>query len=94
MASRIWITDYHAAKFRSEDGSLLPIVRILIESAALQLIVELIVLALYAANANSQYIILAMITPIVVRFSLAVRLLESCLLDYQYTTLNEIAPPL
>lgn len=50
-----------------EKHSLLPVVRVFIESAALQLVVEVIVFCLYATHANSQYIVLAMITPTVVR---------------------------
>lgn len=67
MSYRIWSTDRRTGKYCTEKYSLLPIVRILIESAALQLVVEVIVFCLYATYANSQYIVLAMITPTVVR---------------------------
>ena len=44
----------------------MPIVRILIESASLQFFVEVLLLALYAANYNAQYILLEIVTPLVV----------------------------
>ena len=53
------------------------VVRILVESAALQLIVEIIVLAFYAAGLNAQYILLEMITPIVVRVPVPCRVMRS-----------------
>ncbi len=66
MAYKIWATDRLSASFRTQKSNLLPIVRILIESAALQLIVEILLLALYAANYNAQYILLEIVTPLVV----------------------------
>ena len=67
MAYRIWQTDRRSAKYRTGEGNLLPLMRILVESAALQLLVELLLLALYAANINAQYILLELVTPLVVR---------------------------
>lgn len=49
------------------SGGLLSVIRILIESAALQLIAELILLAFYSADMNAQFIMLEAITPLVVR---------------------------
>ena len=69
MAYRIWQTDRRSAKYRTGEGNLLPLMRILVESAALQLLVELLLLALYAANINAQYILLELVTPLVVRVS-------------------------
>lgn len=66
MAYRIWTADRHAAKYRADKGNLMPILRILVESAALQLIIEIIVLGLYAGGNNAQYILLETITPSVV----------------------------
>ncbi|EKM51486.1 uncharacterized protein PHACADRAFT_261647 [Phanerochaete carnosa HHB-10118-sp] len=65
MAYRIWSTERFSAKYRLDNRSLLPYLRILIESAALQLIAELIVLALYASGRNAQYILLEALTPVV-----------------------------
>ena len=45
---------------------LLPIAQILVKSAVLQLIAEIILLALYSRNINAQYILLECVTPIVV----------------------------
>ena len=67
MAYRIGMADRKTAKYRMSSGSLMPVLRILVESAALQLVIELIVLILYACNHNTQYILLETITPIVVR---------------------------
>ncbi|KAF4598325.1 hypothetical protein EYR38_006722 [Pleurotus pulmonarius] len=64
MAFRIWRTTHQSAKFRTDKG-LIPILRILVESAALQLVVEILLLALYCSNINAQYILLELVTPVV-----------------------------
>ncbi|KAF7419689.1 hypothetical protein PC9H_002281 [Pleurotus ostreatus] len=64
MAFRIWRTSAQSAQYRTENA-LLPVVRILIESAALQLIVEGVLLALYSRNANAQYVLMELVTPTV-----------------------------
>lgn len=68
MAFRIWRTTHQSAKFRTDKG-LIPILRILVESAALQLVVEILLLALYCSNINAQYIMLELVTPVVVSHS-------------------------
>ena len=68
MAYKIWKTDRQSAAFRAQESSLLPIVRILVESAALQLFVEILLVSLYAADYNAQYILLEIVTPLVVGF--------------------------
>lgn len=65
MAFRIWRTSTKSAQYKTENA-LLPIARILIESAALQLIVEILLLALYSQTVNAQYILLELVTPTVV----------------------------
>lgn len=50
-------------------GNLLPVLRILVESASLQFVVETILLGLYAADNNAQYILLEIVTPLVVSVS-------------------------
>lgn len=67
MAYRIWSADRRSARYRADTGNLMPILRILVESAALQLLVEMLVLIFYASGLNSQYILLETITPLVVR---------------------------
>ena len=68
MAYRIWDAERRSASLRADSArSLMPILRILVESAALQFIVEAILLALYAADYNAQYLLLEPVTPIVVR---------------------------
>lgn len=71
MAYKIWKTDRQSAAFRAQESSLLPIVRILVESAALQLFVEILLVSLYAADYNAQYILLEIVTPLVVRLYLS-----------------------
>lgn len=68
MAYKIWITDRRSASYRANisRGSLLPVLRILVESASLQLFVEAILLGLYSADINAQYILLEIVTPLVV----------------------------
>ncbi|CAL1712308.1 unnamed protein product [Somion occarium] len=66
IAYRIWNTDRAVAPFRASNKSnLMPILRILVESVALQLLVEILVLALYAAQMNAQYILLETICSLV-----------------------------
>lgn len=69
MAYKIWVTDRRSASYRADvkRSSLLPVLRILLESASLQLFVEIILLALYLADYNAQYILLEIVTPLVVR---------------------------
>jgi uncharacterized membrane protein len=66
MAYRIWQTDRRSAAYRTNrEGNLMPILRILIESASIQFIIEVILLSLYSANYNAQYLLLEMVTPLV-----------------------------
>ncbi|KAF4588657.1 hypothetical protein EYR40_010210 [Pleurotus pulmonarius] len=69
MAFRIWRTSARSAQYKT-GSYLLPVARILIESAALQLVVEILLLALYSRAVNAQYILLELVTPTVVRLSL------------------------
>ncbi|PPQ91646.1 hypothetical protein CVT25_013201 [Psilocybe cyanescens] len=62
---RIWAIRKDSASYRLGNCSSIPIVHILIDSAALQLPFEIILLALYAAGLNAQYIMLECITPVV-----------------------------
>lgn len=68
MSYKIWITHRNTADYAIAKGRLLSIIRILIESAALQLLVEIVLLALYSANINAQYILLEAVTPTVVSY--------------------------
>ncbi|KAI0700190.1 hypothetical protein BC835DRAFT_1412211 [Cytidiella melzeri] len=66
MAYRIWQTDKRSATYRTNrESNLMPILRILIESASIQFIAEVILLSLYSANYNAQYMLLELITPLV-----------------------------
>lgn len=67
IAYRIWHTDRAVAPFRPDSkGRLFPIVRILIESVALQFTAEFILLILYVVMNNGQYIVLETICSLVV----------------------------
>lgn len=66
MAYRIWNAEKRMAKYRTSQSNLRPVLWILVESASLQFFVELVLLALYAANYNCQYLMLEPVTPLVV----------------------------
>ncbi|KAJ7439066.1 hypothetical protein B0H11DRAFT_2103248 [Mycena galericulata] len=64
MSWRLWQGERRIGGHRLGESTLMPILRILIESAALYLFVEILLLATYAVNYNVQYIILESVTPI------------------------------
>jgi len=65
MAYRIWSTDRRTAHYRTAASTLMPVLKILVESASLLFVVEVLLLSLYLANYNAQYILLEIVTPIV-----------------------------
>ncbi|KAJ3851455.1 hypothetical protein EV368DRAFT_43108 [Lentinula lateritia] len=67
MGYRIWSTHRQSSRFATghNNSRLLPILRILVESAALQLIIEIVLLALYCSDINAQYILLESVASIV-----------------------------
>ncbi|KAF7351554.1 hypothetical protein MSAN_01587900 [Mycena sanguinolenta] len=66
MVLRLWTIDKQSARIRVGGSSVfMPLLLILVESAALYLFVEILLLALYAANYNAQYILLESITPVI-----------------------------
>ncbi|KAF8975501.1 hypothetical protein BDQ17DRAFT_1385473 [Cyathus striatus] len=65
MSYRIWTTHRNAVDYHVGNGRLLSIMWILIESAALQIITEFILLVSICAYNNSQYVVLEWITPLV-----------------------------
>ncbi|KAF9493004.1 hypothetical protein BDN71DRAFT_1450827 [Pleurotus eryngii] len=65
MAFRIWRTSSESAKYYKIENTLLPIIRVLVESAALQLIVETLTLGLYAGDLNAVLLPQGLVTPIV-----------------------------
>ncbi|KAJ7682236.1 hypothetical protein DFH06DRAFT_290223 [Mycena polygramma] len=70
MAWRIGATDGKASSYRVGQSNFMPILRILVESAAFYLVAELILLILYACNNNAQFIALEAITPVTVSFGI------------------------
>ncbi|KAJ3842651.1 hypothetical protein F5878DRAFT_374850 [Lentinula raphanica] len=65
MSYRIWTTHRQSSSYASSQSHLMPILRILVESAALQLVVEIVLLALYSQDINAQYILLESVASIV-----------------------------
>lgn len=65
MGYRIWQADRKTASIRTGRSNLMPILRILIESASIQFMAEVILLSLYSANYNAQYLVLESVTPLV-----------------------------
>lgn len=66
MSYRIVQAHRNSAAYTRGRSRLISVLRVLIESAALQLIVEIVLLALYSNDINAQYILLESVTPIVV----------------------------
>ncbi|THU96034.1 hypothetical protein K435DRAFT_966118 [Dendrothele bispora CBS 962.96] len=65
LAYRIWRTDQASAPFRTGQGLLRPFLQILIESASLQLTVQLLLLILYCVNDTALFIVHDASVPIV-----------------------------
>ncbi|KAJ6589485.1 hypothetical protein B0H19DRAFT_1103938 [Mycena capillaripes] len=65
MSWRLWLGERRAAAYRVGSSTFMPILLILVESAALYLFVEIILLSLYSVNYNAQYILLECVTPVV-----------------------------
>ncbi|KAK7690204.1 hypothetical protein QCA50_006855 [Cerrena zonata] len=66
MAFRIWQIDHRSAKYRtSSEGRMMYVVRVLVESAGFLLMFEVILLGMYIANYNAQYILLDAIATVV-----------------------------
>ncbi|KAJ7023270.1 hypothetical protein C8F04DRAFT_1271589 [Mycena alexandri] len=65
MALRLWLTERKSPRFRMDSGAFLPVIRILVESAALYLFLEIVLLVFYSLNYNVQYILLDAMTPVI-----------------------------
>ncbi|KAJ7720405.1 hypothetical protein B0H16DRAFT_1474396 [Mycena metata] len=63
MALRLWLTERKSPRFRMDGGAFLPVIRILVESAALYLFLEILLLVFYSLSYNVQYIVLDAMTP-------------------------------
>ncbi|KAK7062758.1 hypothetical protein VNI00_000247 [Paramarasmius palmivorus] len=63
MTYRLWST--HRNSHVPTKSVLIPIMWILVESAMLQLIVEVILLGLFLANSNAQYVFFGLVVPII-----------------------------
>ena len=90
MIYRLWAAHRKSAAYdTSPKPRLLYIARILVESAALQLIVEIVLLALYCQDINAQYILLESVTSIVVLLN-TFHVIVSLIRDLQGITFNAI----
>ncbi|KAJ8076700.1 hypothetical protein PM082_001123 [Marasmius tenuissimus] len=66
MAYRLWRTHYQSASSAITTPAILfPVLRILVESASLQLIAETVLLGFFSAGRQEQFMIFGLITPIV-----------------------------
>ncbi|KAF7342642.1 hypothetical protein MSAN_02021000 [Mycena sanguinolenta] len=65
MALRLWTMEKQSARIRVGGSIFMPLLLILVESAALYLFVQVLLLVLYAVNYNAQFILLESITPVV-----------------------------
>jgi len=92
-AYRLWSVERASGEYRVHGGSFLPVVRILIESAALYLAAEIVLLAVYCAGSFAQYIIIDSIPPIVgITFSaIAIRVTWRSHEDHLLRTTNSKA---
>ncbi|KAJ7309401.1 hypothetical protein DFH08DRAFT_484995 [Mycena albidolilacea] len=63
MALRLWQVEKQSARYRLGGGNFIPVIKILVESAALYLLIEILLLALYTVDHNAQYILLECVTP-------------------------------
>jgi hypothetical protein len=68
MALRLWQVEKQSARYRLGGGNFIPVMKILVESAALYLLIEILLLALYTVDHNAQYILLECVTPTAVSF--------------------------
>lgn len=66
MAYRLYSSHRQTAAYKVGKSNVVRVMRILIESAALQLVAEFVLLILYTTNSPAQFILLEAITPIVV----------------------------
>ncbi|KAJ8509268.1 hypothetical protein ONZ45_g8545 [Pleurotus djamor] len=64
IAYRIWKTSAETLKYQLES-KVLGILRIIVESAAVQLLFEILLLVLFSVRVNEAYIVLEMVTPVV-----------------------------
>ncbi|KAJ8462333.1 hypothetical protein ONZ45_g17973 [Pleurotus djamor] len=64
IAYRIWKTSVETLKYQLES-KVLGILRIIVESAAVQLLFEILLLVLFSVRVNEAYIVLEMVTPVV-----------------------------
>ncbi|KAL0574163.1 hypothetical protein V5O48_007791 [Marasmius crinis-equi] len=65
MAWRIWTTHATSSKYLMTPSRLAPILKILLESAILQSIAEILLLVFYVRRMNAMFILLDAITPLI-----------------------------
>ncbi|THV06491.1 hypothetical protein K435DRAFT_960469 [Dendrothele bispora CBS 962.96] len=65
MGYRLWSTHRKSSRYITERSKLIEVLRIFLESAALQLVTQIILLALYSVHNNAQNLLLESSVPIV-----------------------------
>ncbi|KAG2129194.1 uncharacterized protein EDB93DRAFT_1332341 [Suillus bovinus] len=65
LAYRIWMIEHDVSTVRAKKNTMMPIVRVLVDSAALYSVVLLTSLITYARSNNGQLVIYEMVTPII-----------------------------
>ncbi|KAJ4490604.1 hypothetical protein J3R30DRAFT_111998 [Lentinula aciculospora] len=65
MSYRIWYTHRQSSLYSRGNSQLMSVMRILVESATLQLLIEILLLALYSSDINAQYIVIESIASVV-----------------------------
>ncbi|KAL0574643.1 hypothetical protein V5O48_007312 [Marasmius crinis-equi] len=66
MVYNLWMTHHKSSNSGAATPKILfPILKILVESASLQLIVEMVLLVLFASGRQEQFMIFGLVTPIV-----------------------------
>jgi len=65
IAYRLWDRERHISQYRASTFSFLPVMHIVIESAATYVLAQLVLVILYAIDDNAQYVVLESITPLI-----------------------------
>jgi len=66
MGYRLWSTHQKSSRYNTEKSKIISVLRIFLESAALQLVTQIILLILYSMHNNAQNLLLQSSVPIVV----------------------------
>ncbi|ESK89620.1 hypothetical protein Moror_8645 [Moniliophthora roreri MCA 2997] len=65
LAARLWTTHRRSCPYSVTNSILMPFMRILVESAALQLLAEAVLLGLFLVQSDAQYVFFTLVVPVV-----------------------------